>query len=313
MSKRHDRLFKELLTLFLYEFLELFLPEIAEAIDPASIEFFDKEMFTELGLGDRREADLVARVAIDGRPAFCLVHVEHQAQHDDVFARRMFRYWNILYERYDLPVYPIAVFSYSTRQVIPEGYEVTTLGFTPLAFKFRAIHLKRLAWRDFARRENPVAAALMARMRVPKRERPRVKLACLRLLANLNIDRARSFYVAHFVEQYLRLNPQEEQEFSAEIESIAPQEREAVMKVTNSWFERGLEQGLERGRQAMRESAAKILEKRFGPIQPDLRRALEAVKDDAQLCSAIVAATEVASPAEFLQRLSARHLDLHSS
>ncbi|MCA9796401.1 MAG: Rpn family recombination-promoting nuclease/putative transposase, partial [Candidatus Eremiobacteraeota bacterium] len=175
MSKRHDRLFKELLTLFLYEFLELFLPEIAEAIDPASIEFFDKEMFTELGLGDRREADLVARVAIDGRPAFCLVHVEHQAQHDDVFARRMFRYWNILYERYDLPVYPIAVFSYSTRQVIPEGYEVTTLGFTPLAFKFRAIHLKRLAWRDFARRENPVAAALMARMRVPKRERPRVK------------------------------------------------------------------------------------------------------------------------------------------
>ena len=81
------------------------------------------------------------------------------------------------------------------------------------------------------------------------------------------------------------------------------------MKVTNSWFERGLEQGLERGRQAMRESAAKILEKRFGPIQPDLRRALEAVKDDAQLCSAIVAATEVASPAEFLQRLSTRNLE----
>ena len=89
------------------------------------------------------------------------------------------------------------------------------------------------------------------------------------------------------------------------------------MKVTNSWFERGLEQGLEQGReegleqgrQAMRESAFKILEKRFGPTGPDLRKAIEALKDDTQLSSVIVAAAEVNSPEEFLKRLSAGNLD----
>ncbi|MGE0492441.1 MAG: hypothetical protein AB7S38_24720 [Vulcanimicrobiota bacterium] len=34
---RHDRLFKELLTLFLCEFLELFLPDLAELVDPSSV------------------------------------------------------------------------------------------------------------------------------------------------------------------------------------------------------------------------------------------------------------------------------------
>ena len=105
------------------------------------------------------------------------------------------------------------------------------------------------------------------------------------------------------------------------------------MKVTNSWFERGLEQGLEQGReegleqgrelgleqgreegleqgrQAMRESAFKILEKRFGPTPPDLRKAIESLKDDTQLSSVIVAAAEVDSPEEFLKRLSAGNLD----
>ena len=43
----HDRLFKELLTTFFVEFIELFLPDVAAYLEGDSIEFLDKEVFTE--------------------------------------------------------------------------------------------------------------------------------------------------------------------------------------------------------------------------------------------------------------------------
>ncbi len=38
----HDRIFKELLTVFFVEFLALFLPKVAAYLDPTSLEFLDK-------------------------------------------------------------------------------------------------------------------------------------------------------------------------------------------------------------------------------------------------------------------------------
>ncbi len=56
----HDRLFKELLTTFFWEFIELFLPEVAAYLDRESITFMDKEIFTDVTAGERYEADLLA-------------------------------------------------------------------------------------------------------------------------------------------------------------------------------------------------------------------------------------------------------------
>ena len=47
----HDQLFKELLTTFFVEFVELFLPEVHAFLDPGSITFLDKEVFTDLTSG----------------------------------------------------------------------------------------------------------------------------------------------------------------------------------------------------------------------------------------------------------------------
>jgi hypothetical protein len=38
----HDRLFKELLTTFFFEFLDLFFPRLAARVDRESIEFFPR-------------------------------------------------------------------------------------------------------------------------------------------------------------------------------------------------------------------------------------------------------------------------------
>ena len=44
----HDRLVKELLTTFFWEFIEFFLPEVAIYLERDSISFIDKEVFTDV-------------------------------------------------------------------------------------------------------------------------------------------------------------------------------------------------------------------------------------------------------------------------
>src|SRR5438445_13410608 len=76
----HDRLFKELLTAFFADFLDLFLPELSAYMDREAIEFLDKEVFTDVTAGAKHEADLVARARLRGQDSFFLIHLEHQAQ-----------------------------------------------------------------------------------------------------------------------------------------------------------------------------------------------------------------------------------------
>ena len=123
----------------------------------------------------------------------------------------MFRYFARLYEKHGLPVYPVAVLSYDRPETPgPDGHEVVFPDLQVLAFRYRTIQLNRLSWRDFLERENPVAAALMAKMRIATKDRPKVKAACLRLLATLRLDPARMRLISGFVDTYLRLDAEED-------------------------------------------------------------------------------------------------------
>jgi hypothetical protein len=51
-------------------------------------------------------------VRFRSQEAFFLIHVENQAKAQSDFSKRMFRYFTCLYEKFALPVYPIALFSY---------------------------------------------------------------------------------------------------------------------------------------------------------------------------------------------------------
>lgn len=60
MNKDHDRLFKELLTTFFEEFIELFFPEFHCRIDWKSLTFLTQELFS--GKPKRLKVDLLAKV-----------------------------------------------------------------------------------------------------------------------------------------------------------------------------------------------------------------------------------------------------------
>jgi predicted transposase YdaD len=244
----HDRLFKELLTTFFVEFLELFFPEMLRYLDTSQLEFLDKELVTDVTGGDAYEADIVAKAAFKQQAAFFIVHIEHQAQPEQDFSRRMYRYFSLMHLKYNVPVYPIAIFSdKSARREEPDTYRVVFPDMDVLNFRYRVIQLRRLRWQDFATRRNPIASALLPKMGMEHHERPRVLLSSLRLLAQLGLDAARKRLVSGFINTYLRLTEQEEAQFQEELAKLSPQEREVTMELTTTWKEEGIREGWQKG------------------------------------------------------------------
>jgi len=226
----HDRLFKELLRVFFPEFLELFFPETAAALDRTTLVFLDKEIFPDLTTGERREADLIVRAEYRAERSYFLIHLEHQARAEADFPRRMFAYFARLHEKYGLPVYPIVLFSHEKpRRPEPEEYRLSFPDLDVLTFRFRAVQLNRLAWRDFSRSKNPVAAALLAHMQRAVTEKPLVLRHALELLTELQLRPAHDRLVTEFLRAYLPLTPQEKAAFKQEVTRLPPRKREVIM------------------------------------------------------------------------------------
>ncbi|MEH1821045.1 MAG: DUF4351 domain-containing protein [Nostoc sp.] len=264
----HDRLFKELLTTFFWEFIELFFPEITAYLERDTISFIDKEVFTDVTAGEKYETDLLVKARFRGQESFFLVHLEHQAYYQEAFDLRMYCYFARLYEKYALPVYPIALFSYdSPKKAETNFHQVAFPNKVVLQFNYDVIQLNRLNWREYLQQQNPVASALMAKMNIAPKDRPRVKSECLRLLATLHLDPARIQLISGFIDTYLRLNAQEEEIFQTEIAQFEPTQQEVVMQIVTSWMESGIQQG-------ELKIIQRLLTKRIGVITAELQEQL---------------------------------------
>ena len=137
-----------------------------------------------------------------------------------------------------------------------------------LDFRFRVIRLNRLNWRDFVRQPNPVASALMAKMKIAPEDRPKVKLECLRLLATLKLNPAKMQLIAGFVERYLRLAREEQQVFRVEVARLLQPGQERVMELTISWKEEGKhEMGVS--------VVQRLLTRRFGALPEHLSQQIQ--------------------------------------
>ena len=248
MSKTsHDHLFKELLGEFFPEFIDLFFPQVSLFLDRNSIEFLPLELFANLTEGDTFETDLIVKAKFKDQDAFFIIHFEHQAAFHKNFDRRIFNYFSMLHRDYGLPVYPIVLFSHhSPKEDGDRSYIIEFPDWEVLRFNYRTIRLNHLSWRDYEHQPNPVASALMAKMKIRKQDRPDVKLACLRLMAGLNLNPAQLQLLSGFVDTYLKLEPLEEQHLQEQLDRIELREKEDVMTIVTSWMQQGIEQGRER-------------------------------------------------------------------
>ena len=150
-----------------------------------------------------------------------------------------------------------------------------------MEFNYQVIQLNRLNWRDFLNQNNPVASALMAKMRIYKLDRPKVKAECLRLLVTLKLDPARMQLISGFVDTYLTLNQAEELQFQSEIREFTQTEQEDVMQITTSWMRQGIERGIEQGiEQGIEGLVIRQLRRKFGVIDNGLEERIRALKVD---------------------------------
>ncbi|UCZ53535.1 Rpn family recombination-promoting nuclease/putative transposase [Bacillus shivajii] len=247
MTVDHDRLFKELLTTYFEEFMLLFFPEVYEEIDFSELNFLSEELYTDVTAGEKYRVDLLAETKLKGEDSLIIIHLEPQSYAQDSFNERMFLYFSRLYEKYRRKIVPIAIFSYDTIRNEPNIFEISFPFLKTLHYQFLKVELKKHNWRDFVRKENPVAAALLAKMGYNDSERIEVKKEFLRMIVRMNIDMARQTLLTGFFETYLKLSSEEENQLIEEVKQMDKKEGEKVMEVMVSYERRGMEKGIEKG------------------------------------------------------------------
>lgn len=245
----------------------------------------DKEIFSDLTSGERHEVDLIAKAKFRGEDAFFLIHVEHQSYSEADFGRRLFRYFAKLYDLYNLPIYPIVIFSFDLpKRAEPSSHQIKFPDHKVLEFNYRVIQLNRLNWRDYVNSANPVASALMAKMNIVPEDRAKVKVECLRLLITLKLTPAKTRFISGFIDTYLELNAVENLIMRQQLETINPQQKELAMEIVTSWMREGIAQGLEQGlKQGLKEGVLNILTIRFENLSPQLIEQINSIDELSQL------------------------------
>ena len=311
----HDEIFKALLTVFFLEFVVAFLPDVATFLDSASIEFVDKELLRGLSGRRKRYVDLVVKARFKGQMTYFLIHVENQSKAEPGFAKRMFRYFARLLEKFDLPVYPVAILSYNAPdRPEPDRYEIVFPGETILHFKYKVIQLNRLSWKDYIKTPNPAAAALMTKMAIAPADRVKVAGEITRMMLTLKLDASKAELIYGFMENYLKLTAAEWKQYEAELDELLPEEKETRMQgwtqLGRENYARGRQEGRQEGKQEGRQEGEQVgkqegkgsllerqMKKRFGPVPTQLTERLNQLSVE-QLDDLGEALLDFASPAD---------------
>lgn len=284
---RHDQLFKELIRTFFAEFLPLVAARAVERLDPARSTFLDKETFTDIPKGERRELDLVALVprrASSSSPSSAIVHVEIEAVARPGMGQRLWSYARQLRLRHFHPVLTIVVYHRGGPPgIVWETLRENQLGLELEQFTYCSWGLEKSRAEDYLARPQPVAWALAALMRSKALSRPRHKLECLRrIAAEPDLNDAQRFLLANFVETYLQLDPEDTMRY-AEITHSAGNYDEfegldmtwgdkLEARITKQVTERLTAQATEQ----FRSFVLRLLTQRFGPLSETTRRRLGA-------------------------------------
>jgi hypothetical protein len=210
----HDQRFKQLLETFWDDLLSIMAPQHAERLRGVVPEFLRQEYYTDLPQGERRNVDIVAKLAPRGEEEFVLVHVEVEGQYRSEFPERMWRYFMQLYLRHERPVLPLAIYLKGG----PAGLQrsETALSFygdEVSRFRFYSLGLSGTSAESFLERPEPLAMGLAALMRYEGGSPAQHKLACFKRLAAQPLTELRQVLLLDCVQAYLPLEGALREEF----------------------------------------------------------------------------------------------------
>jgi predicted transposase YdaD len=296
----HDRLFKSLLRAFLPDLLRLVAPGVAARLHLDRVTFLDKELLVGEG---RREADLVARVPLRDKGAL-IIHVEIEARARRTMPQRLRAYALRIQSLYEGQLLTILL---NLRGGSPGVQRMRLDGELPdpelSSFQYVAFGLAASLAVDYLKKPEPLAWALAAVMRCGSMGRAEHKLACLHRIAAGRLSRDRELLLVNFVEEYLLLTPQEQEEYKVLSARNTGRKGNAMWM---PWSERvqlearkegirlGQEKGLQRGiqkgqaqgeRDGMRKLLLHLLAQQFGPLPEAVRSQVEEITSTRRLTS----------------------------
>jgi len=289
MPSRHDLdlAWKEALTGFLPQFLELFLPQVHRDIDWSHApEFLESELRSlHRGFkGRRRHADLVVRVHLrSGGLALVVLHFEIQSQRDDDLPLRTRIYNGRLFDRHRCPVYSLLILGDASPSFRPSIYQSRIWDFC-VTLEFPV--LKLLDWKprraELEASGNPFALVVATHLAVletrpDQPDRVARALRLCRLMATHGFSEDQVYGLFRILEAMMPMTDVLNQDFEAGVALL--EEELDVTLITRSEL-KGIKKGREEGREeGRRRSITEFAEARFGAPAPELDAALERVAD----------------------------------
>jgi hypothetical protein len=280
LTPDHDQRLKVLLKEFFAQFFLCFFRAWAARFDFGDLTWLDKEVFLAPPQGEKRQLDLVARLRI--RPEappragltelLALVHVQVESRESvQPFRPRMFEYYVQLCRDYQLPVLPIGLLLRVGLDGIGwDAYEEHFWEHCLLRFEYAYVGLPGLEAEPFVTGEHLLGVALSVLMRVPAERRAELHAEALKRIARSGDNEWRRFLLAECVEAYGHLEEAQRQQLQASLTTKQYQEVRPFMITT---YERGkIEE--------RRETALLLMEAKFGPLAPEVKRRLEALSPE---------------------------------
>ncbi|MCX7924671.1 MAG: hypothetical protein N2554_02545 [Fimbriimonadales bacterium] len=286
----YDAAWKEFITVFFREFVQLMLSDLDEMIDwTQPPQFLDNELrklARESETGKLLTDRLVKVWLKNGDPRGVLLHFEAQSQYQSALEERVFTYYARLWLELRMDIASIVILGDSNPRWHPRRY-VRELAGTRLDFRFRTIKLLDLD-EAFLSREaekgNPAALMLLAFRRaigaandVQARFEARKQLISLMWEHGYNVDdRAQLLRLMEWVLMLPDTLERQVEEFIEEYKRemdtpfVSRLERQAIQK--------GIAEGFAEGRaEGLRNALSLVLSRRFGEetaaeAQPALER-----------------------------------------
>ncbi len=280
MADDYDSPWKEAIERFFVDFLAFYFPEAHAQIDWGQpLIFLEQELravIRDAEIG-KRVVDKLARVTQrGGSEEWIYIHLEIQGDEQIDFPERMFVYHNRLFDRYRKPVASLALLADNCDNWRPTTYQHEVLG-CRVGMHFPVAKL--LDWAGSEARledsKNPFALLTHAHLatratRGNPEARTVAKLALIRRLYRLGLERQHVAALFHMIDWMMRLPACGEQQFWSGVLEL---EEETKMQYMTSFerqaYDRGMALGEDRGQHAGKmQLLTQLLVARFGEL-PD--------------------------------------------
>jgi flagellar biosynthesis/type III secretory pathway protein FliH len=255
-SLDQDSPWKDIIEHNFIDFMKFFFPPVSTKIDwKRGYEFLDKELqkLMRNAVDKRRYVDKLVKVwEVDTQqPAWILLHIEVQGQHESNFAQRMYTYQYRLFDRYQHRIASFVIFTDENRQWQPDRFQYQLLG-SELIWRYSSIKLLNYQeqWEKLTQDNNPFALVVMAHLqtlqtRKDNNRRFQWKLQLVKLLYERGYSEKQALDLFCFIDWLMLLPPELEDQLTIEIQKT---EGKQNMPFISPFEQRALARGRDQGR-----------------------------------------------------------------